>query len=146
MILSIKNKVVVRLIKKTLFVCSYLSFNSLLSQNNLVTNGSFQKKTLCPLNGGEIDKSIGWFQPSRIFSSSEFFDGCNTNVVGIPRNQVGFQFGIGDSSYAGVILYTLPINPNLVNYREYVETKLSYSLKKKLYLLCRILCFLSRHP
>jgi len=93
-----------------------------------VPNGNFETNSSCPISVGEIYKSIPWFQPCNIMgnvinsSSTELFNSCNTTIVDVPINFAGTQSALSGQAYAGIYLY------NSMDYREYIEVKLTDSL------------------
>ncbi len=126
MLLSIKNKVVDSLKKQTLFVCFFISFHSFFAQNNLVINGGFDSLVSCPLTYGEIYKAYNWFQPIRQVSTSDLYNTCSIILVSVPKNVMGNQAPYSLSGYSGIGIYTA----DYPNGREYIEAKLSSSLKQ----------------
>ncbi|APQ18092.1 hypothetical protein A9200_08365 [Maribacter hydrothermalis] len=96
-------------------------FSSSFGQN-LVLNPSFEKYHNCPVKLGNLEKDVlDWNMPT--LGSTDYFNGCST-VMGTPENFNGKQpanFGVG---YVGFYMYA----PN--DYREYIQAKLSSTLKK----------------
>jgi gliding motility-associated-like protein len=127
LLLSIKNKVVDSLKKQALFVCFFISFNSLLSQNNLVINGGFDSLVSCPVYYSLIDTAYNWFQPIRQFSSSDLFSPCSiSSMTSSPINDVGHQNALSNTAYSGIAFFLdLP-----THYNEYIEARLVEPLKE----------------
>ena len=89
---------------------------------NLVVNPSFESYVDCPLKLGNLEQDVkDWNMPT--LGSTDYFNGCS-KAMGTPENFNGQQpadFGVG---YIGLYMYA----PN--DYREYIEGKLSSTLKK----------------
>ena len=113
-------------------------FNST-AQTNLVPNFSFEIYNDCPEHG-EIVKAIPWLSSYRyiinspLINSSDFYNICNNNInnnFGIPCPNIGLgvyfcQFPHSGNGFAGICV----IQPGFFNYREYLEVKLTDSLKQ----------------
>lgn len=111
-----------------------LPFN-IISQNTIF-NPSFEDTISCPPYGSlmweHIKLAKGWFQPdtsSENYSSTDLFHSCSySSNADVPNNFAGYQYAHTGEAYCGIILfapYSIP-----ANYREYIETKLSESLKQ----------------
>lgn len=112
--------------KKWLF--PFLFFPCFIWAQNLVPNGSFEKNSGCPNNTGQLDLLDFWFCPQAIHST-DYFSRCS-NKVSVPRNDMGYQQPLSDSSYIGLGLFFQN------DYREYFAVKLkSPLLKNKTYML-----------
>ncbi|WP_423998232.1 OmpA family protein [Maribacter sp. IgM3_T14_3] len=89
---------------------------------NLVRNPSFEKFIDCPEKLGNLENDvIDWNMPT--LGSTDYFNGCSI-AMGTPENFNGKQpadFGVG---YVGFYMYA----PN--DYREYIQARLSSTLKK----------------
>jgi len=97
------------------------------SQVNLVPNPSFESYTSCPNNYKQLYKATSWIQPTR--GDPDYYNSCCTNsTVGVPKNNVGFEYAHSGVGYAGFYAYN-PAMPDS-NYREYIQAKLSTKLKK----------------
>ncbi len=108
-----------------LFVC-LCAWESIDAQTNLVPNPSFDTISQCPLFSGEIYYASPWFQPSTWngnttnSSSSEVFNICGTsNYVGIPTNNMGYQYARTGNGYGGIV-----VDYYSGDYREYIEVPL----------------------
>ena len=121
---------------KKYFVILFLSFalNKAYSQN-LVPNSGFENYTQCALSYNFIYYAFPWFQPANFLgnttnsSSSDLFDTCSNHpifppIMGIPRNELGYQTARTGVGYAGIIVHYESGN----NYREYIEVKLNDTL------------------
>jgi len=93
-----------------------------LTSQNLVLNPSFEDYRQCPVTLGNLEKDVvDWNIPT--LGSTDYFNGCST-AMGTPENFNGKQpanFGVG---YVGFYMYA----PN--DYREYIQAKLSSTLRK----------------
>jgi len=87
---------------------------------NLVPNPSFEDTISCPNNYGEIFKAAGW---ESFRFSPDYFHICNSNVVGVPSNDFGFQLPRTGNAYAGFISYR-----NYQFYREFLGIQLTQQL------------------
>lgn len=99
------------------------------AQNNLVPNNSFESYVSCPTGTfGEINKAIPWFQPNYPYAgaggSSDFDHFCagyNCNSFKqCPRTGLGM---------AGISFFTYPTLYDTDDWREYLEVKLTDTLK-----------------
>ena len=89
-------------------------------------NNSFELDTTCPFSTSQIYFANPWFQPHNFngnttnSSSSDIFNICDSlGSMGIPHNDIGYQFPHTGLGYAGVIVYA-----DTFNYREYIEVPL----------------------
>ena len=92
------------------------------SQQNLVSNGSFETHQLCPDGYGQIDVVHGWVS---IRGSVDYFNSCGSNGYGLPDNDFGFQTAIDGDAYIGMVFWAFGI-PNA---REYVGAQLIQRLE-----------------
>lgn len=95
------------------------------SQINLVQNPSFEDTLHCPTFASQIKYAIGW--DTLIAGGGgtpDFYNRCNTNIVGVPSNFASFQYPHSGDGYSGIISYykTTPTS------REYVQNKLLHKL------------------
>ncbi len=102
------------------------------SQNNLVSNPSFENYTSCPAQNSELYKAPPWFQPTQ--ATPDYFNICSMGIwpsnMDVPTNYFGYQYARTESAYAGFAsMFNLPSSFGL-NLREYVEGKLIEPLKK----------------
>ncbi len=101
-----------------------LCLNSFNSQYNLVPNGSFEEYNWCPAGAG-IESAYGWFSPNG--ATPDLFNAC-CNVTmnySVPENGLGYQIAQDGQGYASIFTYGYG-----GNYREYLATKLTSTLKK----------------
>jgi len=86
-----------RLILFILFIT--ISFSSF--SQNLVTNGDFEKYTICPDGSGQLDRSVGWHGIWGGGGSCEYYNSCSSNpTYSTPKNW-GFQFPRSGNAYIG---------------------------------------------
>ena len=89
---------------------------------NLVLNSSFEDTITCPNSTSQIYYSQNWFEP--YFCSSDYFNICNSNIVSLPTNYVGFQYAEQGNAYAGIVVY----NTLDTNFREFIETPDAFAI------------------
>lgn len=98
-----------------------LCFTSSLFAQNLVTNGSFEQYTTCPLTLSQMGNCVGW-GPYTV-GSPDYFTSCTLNATAsVPSNGFGSQAAAHGNAYAGLVDYMGASN-NL--YREYIYTTIS---------------------
>lgn len=103
---------------------------------NLVPNPSFEEYETCPTDVtlNSVPTLVpGWFLPTR--GTSDYYNVCARYQVGIPQNVMGNLFAIDGNAYAGIVLIEKPLKKNTLNkkslnYREYLQAKLSEPLIK----------------
>lgn len=119
------NKSVLNIVLFFLF-----AYSSLKAQQNLIYNGSFEEFSSCPisndLNNFQLELAVGWKKPS--LGTSDYFNACNHDIVGVPSNFWGYQNAYHGLAYVGLV----PIAWNKSNYeitgQEYIQTKLTEDL------------------
>jgi len=116
--------------KKGILTLAVLSFSLVaISQVNLVPNPSFEVHDTCPNMPGDIRNAVPWFQPndpqSYSSSSTDYFNSCATQFVGVPSNIIGYQVPRTGSGYGGFAAYS---TQNDYYGHEYLETNLSVPL------------------
>lgn len=95
-----------------------------LSAQNLIENGSFEDFSICPTNLSQFN-ARGW-RTIGYDATPDLFSTCAPDSTQANPNQYWNQVQpYKDSSYAGIVLYTV-----IENYREYIGTKLKRPLKK----------------
>jgi hypothetical protein len=106
--------------KKILIIlaCSLLSPS--MKAQNLVNNWSFEDTIQCINYYGQIDSCLGWNSYSQ---SPDYFNSCSS-LMGVPFNDVGFQYARTGNAYAGFITFARYAS----NYREVIGTQLIQSL------------------
>lgn len=99
------------------------------AQQNLVPNGSFEDTIGCPDNYDQLYKAISWYKPT--LGSSDYYNNCNsaTNFISVPQNAAGYQLAKEGQAYAGFSIGFDTVNIAFNNYREYLQIKLSSTLK-----------------
>ena len=116
-----------KLKKKAVITAFFFLISFYSNSQNLVSNSGFDTLSQCPYTGGQINFAPNWFQPIRQVSTSDLYNICNGGGwVFVPINILGHQSPLSDSGYAGIGIYTA----DYPNGREYIETKLSSTLKK----------------
>lgn len=104
------------------------SFGLAKAQTNLVPNWSFENIDSCPTSPAHLNVASPWFQAhNSAIVSSDLYNECDTNYMGIPFNLEGFQYTNSGIGYAGIFPYYDDGTSN--SYREYIEVKLSNSLE-----------------
>jgi OOP family OmpA-OmpF porin len=107
---------------KLIFILT-LTGNSMLGQN-LVQNGSFEDRTMCPLdfNKSQLNEVKSWYQAS--LGTPDYFHPCSREA-GVPGNYFGNEPAQDGNAYMGLVTYSCASRKN---YREYVESKLTRPL------------------
>ncbi len=109
------------------FCTCLLCFQSLLPGQNLVPNHSFEQYTVCPSFASQLGLAAPWFNPSQ--GTPEFFHGCAGyySWISVPSQPTGgYQYPRTGNGFAGIYIYV----SNIAGMREYIEVKLTDSLKK----------------
>ena len=112
------------MIRFLLIVCLSLVFTRSGNGQNLVPNPSFEDTVVCPIAGDELYKAQFW---SAFRASPDYFHTCcnqSNYVVGVPQNDLGYQYPHSGNAYAGMITYDLTGSP----YREYLGVLLTNPL------------------
>ena len=99
------------------------------AQQNLVPNPSFEVYDTCPNNGGQIEYSTYWSNPT-LYATPDYFNFCGTAGYGTPNTYFGNEPALSGNAYAGILTYSYdPINPPACrNKREYIQIALSDTL------------------
>ena len=116
----------------------FLFTNCVLAQN-LIYNGDFELYDSCPTNPStpgdlQIEHCLGWTSPRKI-ATSDYFNVCNNPIngglAGVPQNGLGYQFPYNGNGYCGFFAWSpgWDLNGNVVQYSEYLQTKLYNRLK-----------------
>lgn len=109
-------------------------FSSNLFSQNIVPNPGFEEYKKCPVNYTikyREELIPGWIMPS--LGTADYFNVCNTVIVGVPQNFMGNCFPKEGVAYAGLILlFEPPLDSTAKqeNYREYLQVKLTQDLVK----------------
>jgi len=102
-----------------LFACLLITTKS----QNLVPNYSFEYKTQCPDNPGQIGYAYPWYSPT--MGSTDYFHSCGiSGYVGVPSNVWGYQFARTGNGYAEIGVY----GSSTSSIREYIQVQLSDTL------------------
>lgn len=97
-----------------------------LSSQNLVLNPSFEKlNTDCVNTISRFERTVLNWETAN-FGTTDIFNACSNNHVGVPKNYNGFQKAKNGNNYVGCYFYT----KDNKNYREYIQGKLKYKLIK----------------
>lgn len=114
-------KTISNLIIISLFLTSGFCF----SQNNLVSNPSFEELDGKPKKTGELNKAITWVSPT-LGTSDLYCKSAKAAEIGVPLNVQGEQAARTGNNYAGAIFYSKKTN----NIREYIQIELSSELEE----------------
>lgn len=101
---------------------------------NLVPNPSFEEYSSCPtgneLGDGQFMKCTGWWYPhSSSLGTPDYFNACNTGIVGVPNNFQGYQEALHGDGYIGLGAFECWANTLSMFAKEFVQTKLVRKLK-----------------
>lgn len=110
-------------VRLLLFACFLLGWTWNSTAQNLVQDGSFEKKKYCPTayNLQQLKTFENWKQASE--GTPDHYHACSEKM-GVPENLTGTQEALDGEAYAGLILFS----GSKTNYREYLQTKLSRPL------------------
>ncbi len=95
-----------------------------LFSQNLVPNPSFEIMSSCPNGINDVDLLDQWFNPTD--ATPDLYSSCNSSIVSVPQNFIGYTDAYGDSSYIGIVLLNVL---NHEQYREYISVKLISNLE-----------------
>jgi len=106
------------------------------AQTNLIYNGDFELYDTCPLapsspSNLEIERCIGWTAPTKL-GTSDYFNTCNNMIsgaAGVPQNWLGYQQPLNGNGYVGIYAWAVSSSFPFLNYREYIQTKLTKKLE-----------------
>lgn len=87
------------------------------AQMNLIANGDFEDTVACPTGQSQIANATGWYISG---GSPDYFNTCNSGIVGVPNNTPGFQTTHSGNGYSGVICF----HASVPNAREYFSSQL----------------------
>lgn len=124
------------MVKKIIILLNCLIFYFYSKSQNIVSNGSFEKKLYCPkeINAiGYLDMVVDWKQPT--LGTTDYFNSCNKKMLGTSQKYTFISPKDGNA-YIGLVCYAEMsfIDMPGGNYREYLETKLlSPLVKDKMY-------------
>lgn len=112
------------MIKLIMVLCFFLVCNKIYSQN-LVPNYSFEEYTMCPDNGGQIDRLIGWYSPSN--GTCDFFHTCSPFMDPLV-NSLGGRTPLNGNGYLGFFISLEMEEDPLYTFREYLQIQLNSPL------------------
>jgi hypothetical protein len=102
-------------------------FNQFVEAQNIVTNGSFEKYSVCPDGPTQLNRAIGWHGIWGGGGSCEYYNSCATNQqVSTPYNQTGYQPPRTGKGYIGYGFY----GPTLNHVEEFSANDLKVSLQQ----------------
>ena len=117
-----------------LFVSIIFSFGNgcgkAYAQTNLVYNGDFEQYSSCPTTPSfplqapnyEITKCLSWTAPT--YGTSDYCNVCGGSSVGIPSNNLGYQYAHSGNGYCGFYAFDLSSG----NWFEYIQGKFTQPL------------------
>lgn len=97
------------------------NFVPLKAQFNLVPNPSFEDVISCPNGLGQIYLAAPW---TNYRFSPDIYCECSPSGVGVPQNNLGYQFPISGNCMAGVVTFRKQASPAGPNAREYIGIEL----------------------
>ncbi|MCW3084545.1 MAG: hypothetical protein JWP12_1911 [Bacteroidetes bacterium] len=94
------------------------------AQTNLVYNGDFEIYDTCPIGPSvpwdhQITHCLGWDTPTG--ATSDYLNVCNTGLVGVPSNGIGYEYARSGNGYCGFLAMDLSSGI----WMEYIQSKLS---------------------
>ncbi len=96
-----------------------------LEAQNLVPNHDFEQYSQCPNGFGEVT-TLSWFRPYGHNGTSDYYNSCAQQFVGVPKNVLGYQIDSGGNGYAGIIVHGFDWRGPY--WKEYLEVELKESL------------------
>jgi outer membrane protein OmpA-like peptidoglycan-associated protein len=104
------------------FLLLFLKTEDVICQN-LVLNGSFEKKHSCPIDYNQVQLThvVSWRQLGK--GTPDYFNACS-QAAGVPKNVFGAEPAIDGEAYVGLVTFTT----GKKNYREYLCSELSRPL------------------
>jgi hypothetical protein len=117
--------------KNCFLILLSISF-SMMAQQNLVPNWSFENLTSCPGTGyGKLHHAAPWFQPNYTYLSAggsvDLYNACIPPGYNVPANGYNYQQAKTGQSYIAITTFT-NVNADSNQYREYCEIKLNDTL------------------
>lgn len=107
------------------FWFSFLSFLS--PAQNLISNAGFEEYTSCPGSYSQTKTEFrvkGWWGAT--LGTPDHFHSCSQGEAGVPHNWAGVSDAYEGSGFTGIYVWM----DNEVNYREYLQSKLTEPLLK----------------
>jgi len=118
-------KTVPQILISAVAICCHVFFSFGQSNDNLVSNGSFESVNKEPKKLGNIENALGWYSPTG--SRADLFVETKKNpIISTPTNQFGTENPKEGSNYAGIVTFS----HNNKMPRSYLSTKLEVPLKK----------------
>lgn len=97
---------------------------------NLVSNGSFEKYSVCPSRANDSNSKLDimdWYKTGE-YTADYFNSCCRNKFMSVPHNQRGYQLAQDGQGYLGLMSYANDLS------FEYIQTRLKHPLKEdKLY-------------
>lgn len=109
------------------FVVSLLFLSFLSGAQNLISNAGFEEFTSCPGSYTQSKAEFrvkGWW--SATLGTPDYFHSCSQGEAGVPHNWAGVSDAYEGSGFSGIYMWM----DNEVNYREYLQSKLTEPLLK----------------
>ncbi len=97
---------------------------------NLVPNWSFEDTIKCPNNGDEFVGYAANWGGGGAAGTCYFNRNCSLSgtTVGVPHNQLGYQYPLTGNAYAGIYTYFGPTDTYDTTYRNYLQATLTTTL------------------
>lgn len=89
---------------------------------SLVPNGSFEEYILCPDNGNQIDRAVGW---SRYRRTPDYLNACDEGIASVPLNFAGNRYAATGQAYACILAWE---DGGVPNHREHFGAQLNMPL------------------
>lgn len=107
------------------FLIAWLLVAQTASGQNAVPNASFESYVYCPvgINQSRIEILDDWEQVGS--GTPDYFHSCGSDM-GVPSNIFAVRNAANGEGYAGVVVFS----PSKRSYREYLQAKLDYPLRK----------------
>lgn len=98
---------------------------TLIAQDNLVPNYSFENQVACPTSGDQLVNTTNWYSGNT--ESPDYFNACQLvpATYGVPHTIHGYQSPKTGESFVGINVYGGLPTPK----REYLQVELASSLK-----------------
>lgn len=110
------------------FLYTFFSFLSitLVAQDNLVSNNSFETSVACPTLPDQLNATTEWYSGNK--ESPDYFNSCQLMpfTYGVPYTIYGYQLANTGEAFAGIHVY----DGTSASKREYLQVEFSSSLKE----------------
>lgn len=110
--------------KKSIWIGLLLFSTTLVAQENLVENGSFEETSKKVKSLGSLSSAMSWSSPTA--SKPDLFVSGKNEEIGIPQNIYGTEEAKDGQNYAGIVAFSYGDKVP----RTYLMTRLSAPLKK----------------